>query len=276
MLLDAINRDNGLTANPLTLNEIGMGLPTSTGLDTAFYNTYLILYGLYGKGYFGSVQISYQRYLLSRMFRGLTPLVIANPSPTKHSDLLPLLNDLYGLGWEASDIVDQAIPAGTESAIVTITMKPTNWAWIGSLTVRFAKTLPYISDELTNSEIDAINPGMSYQTKPLADYLAYGYDWTGIAATLTDAGAGATKPLTQAQFDQITTVTTTRYTMASAGSTAIDQVSLANAVWGGVVRADSDPAFNSTDYTYVNTLILDAASNYAGRLIFHFNTPTGT
>lgn len=276
MLLDTINRENGLTANPLTLNEIGMGLPTSAGENSVSFNTYLILYGLYGKGYHGSVQISYRRYLLDNMFRGLTPLVIANPSPTKHSDLLPLLNDLYGLGWEASDIVDQSIPSGTESAVVTITMKSTNWAWIGSLNVRFAKTLPYISDELTNSEIDAINPDMPYQDKPLADYLAYGYDWTGIYDVLTNAAAGNGKVITQAQFDEITTVTTVKYTLASGGSVQNDQVSLANAVWGGVVRAETDPAYNSTDYEFVSTLVLDAASNYAGKLIFHFNKPAGT
>lgn len=271
MLLDAINRDNGLTANPLTLDQIGMGLPISTGADTAFYNTYSTVYGLYGKGYHGSVQLSYQRYRLDYMFRGLTPLVIANPSPTKHSDLLPLLNDLYGLAWEAGDIVDQPIAPGTESAIVTIEMKSTNWAWLGSLPVRFAKTLPYISDLVTNNSIDAINPDMTYTTKPRAEYLAYGYDWTAIYATLTNAAANAGKTLTQDQFDQITTVTTTRYTLATGDAVGDGEVSLANAVWGGVVRAESIDEYDSENFEFVNTLVLDVASNYTGKLIFHFN-----
>jgi len=271
MLLDAINRDNGLTANPLTLDQIGMGLPIPTGADTAFYNTYSTVYGLYGKGYHGSVQLSYQRYRLDYMFRGLTPLVIANPSPTKHSDLLPLLNDLYGLAWEVGDIVDQPIAPGTESAIVTIEMKSTNWAWLGSLPVRFAKTLPYISDLVTNSTIDAINPDMTYTTKPRAEYLAYGYDWTAIYATLTNAAANAGKTLTQDQFDQITTVTTTRYTLATGDAVGDGEVSLANAVWGGVVRAESSDEYDSENFEFVNTLVLDAASNYTGKLIFHFN-----
>lgn len=273
MLLDTINRDNGLTANPLTLDQIGMGLPVSTGADNAFYNTYLTIYGLYGKGYHGSVQLSYQRYRLDWMFRGLTPLVIANPSPTKHSDLLPLLNDLYGLAWEAGDIVDVAIPAGTESDIVTIEFKTTNWAWLGSLDVRFAKTLPYISDLVTDSELDTINPEMHYSDKPRAEYVAYGYDWSGIYDTLSVAAAGSGKVLTQAQFDQITTVTTTRYTMATGDNVGEGEISLANAVWGGTVRADSDSKYDSKDFEFVNTLTLDAASNYTGQLIFHFNKP---
>lgn len=273
MLLDTINRDNGLTANPLTLDQIGMGLPIPTGAENAFYNTYLIIYGIYGKGYHGSVQLSYQRYRLDWMFRGLTPLVIANPSPTKHSDLLPLLNDLYGLAWEAGDIVDQAIPAGTESAVVTIEFKTNNWAWLGSLDVRFAKTLPYISDLVTNAELDTINPELTYTDKPRAEYVAYGYDWTAIYNTLGVVAAGKDKVLTQDQFDQITTVTTTRYTMATGNDVGADEISLAGAVWGGAVRADSDAKYDSANYEFVNTLVLDTASNYTGQLIFHFNTP---
>lgn len=276
MLLDAINRDNGLTANPLTLQEIGMGLPIPTGETNAFYNTYATIYGIRGKGYYGSVQLRYQRYRLDYMFRGLTPLVIANPSPTKHSDLLPLLNDLYGLAWTADDIVDQAIAPGTESAIVTIAMKSTNWAWLGSFDVRFAKTLPYITDLVTNNSINAINPDMTYTDKPHAEYLAYGYDWSSIYTTLSADAAKVSKPLTQDQFDQITTVTTTKYTLATGSAVGPDEISLANAVWGGVVRAESDARYNSAEYEFVNTLVLDANSNYAGELIFHFNKPAGS
>lgn len=273
MLLDTINRDNGLTDNPLTLDQIGMGFPTSTGADNAFYNTYLTIYGIYGKGYHGSVQLSYQRYRLDWMFRGMTPLVIADPSPTTHADLLPLLNNLYGLSWQASDIVDQAIPDGTESAIITLQMRSTNWAWLGSLPVRFAKTLPYISDLVTNSELDTINPGMAYTDKPRAEYVAYGYDWTDIYTTLTDSLANADKPLTQSQLDQIMTITTLAFTLASDEDVGVGEISLTNAVWGGVVRADSDDMYDSDDFVFVNTLILDSESNYTGKVIFHFNSP---
>jgi len=275
LLLDAINRDNGLTENPITLAQMGMGLPIPTGVSNAFYNTYVTVFGIYGQGYNGSVQLSYQRYVLETMFLGLTPILIANPSPTKHSDLLPLLNAQYGLALDATDIVDQAIPAGTESAIINLTMASTSWAWLGTIPVRFAKTLPYITDVATITALNTINPAYPIGTKPQAEYVAYGYDWTDAYATLTDTNATVGKILTQSQFDALTTITTLKLTMATGGAITAGQISLANAVWGGTVLTSTDSKYNQ-NFKYVNTLTMDANSNYTGNLILQFDQPSVT
>lgn len=273
LLLDAINRDNGLTENPLTLEQMGLGLPIPTGTPNAFYNTYCTVYGLYGRGYHGSVELTYQRYEMEKMFRGITPVLIVDPSPTKISDLLPAFNAQYGLALTATDIVDGAISAPTGDGLVNLTMTSSNWAWLGTVRVRFAKTLPFISDLLPDTRLEAITPVLPYDTKPRAEYVAYGYDWTSGYDTLSVSAASVGKVLTQAQFDVLSTLSSLKLTMSVGDAVEAGEISVANAVWGGMFLADSSDIYNSTDYTYVNTLTMDSGSNYTGVLILHFDKP---
>ena len=275
LLLDAINRDNGLTSNPLTLNEIGMGLPVASSANDASFNTYCTVYGLYGHGYHGNVTVKYRRYELEKMFLGLTPILVdPNLTPTKISDLLPKFNEQYGVALTANDIVDATLPAGTTDTIATITAKDSNWAWLGSLQVRFAQQLPWIDVELPpETNINAINPTITYTTKPRAEYVTYGYDWTDASATLKSTAARAGKVITQAQLDALAVITTLKFTLATGADIRDGGISLANAVWSGPVLTTSSTDYNSRDYAYVNVLTLDATSNYAGKLYFHYNLP---
>lgn len=275
LLLDAINRDNGLTSNPLTLNEIGMGLPVASAVNDASFNTYCTVYGLYGHGYHGNVTVKYRRYELEKMFLGLTPILIdPNLTPTKISDLLPLFNAQYGVALTVNDIVDAAFPANTKDILTTITAKDSNWAWLGSLQVRFAQQLPWIDVEVPpETEINAINPTITYADKPRAEYVTYGYDWSDASATLKAAAAANGQTITQSQLDALAALTTLKFTLATGADIGDGEISLANAVWGGPVLTTSSTDYNSRDFMYVNVLTLDATSNYAGKLYFHYNLP---
>lgn len=273
LLLDAINRDNGLTANPLTLNEIGLGLPVPSVANDASFNTYCTVYGLLGRGYYGSVQLKYRRYELGKMFLGLTPMLIdPNLVPVKLSDLLPLFNDQYGVALTADDIVDRVLPANTKDILTDLVAKDSNWAWLGSIKVRFAQTLPFLSDEIVpQTEIDAIKPVLGYTTKPRAEYVTYGFNWTDVSATLAATDARAGQPITSAQVDALQSITTLVLTLATGAGIPAGAISLAGAVWGGPVLTTSSTDYNSTDYMYANTLLMSADSNYEGSLIFHYN-----
>lgn len=273
LLLDAINRDNGLTANPLTLEQMGLGLPIPTGVDNAFYNTYCTVYGLYGKGFYGSVKLSYQRYEMEKMFRNITPILIVDPLPYRVSDLLPAFNAQYGLSIAATDIVDNVLVTTTNGGMTDITMVSSNWAWLGTLKVRYAKTLPYIADLLTNTSLDAITPVLPFTTKPRAEYVAYGYDFTGGYTMLTNSLASVGKVLSQDQFDALSVLSSLKLTLSVGVDVAAGEISIADAVWGGMIQANSSDDYNSDDYTYVNTLVMPSTSNYTGTLILHFNAP---
>lgn len=276
LLLDAINRDNGLTSNPLTLNEIGMGLPVASVANDASFNTYCTIYGLYGRGYHGSVTVKYRRYELEKMFLGLTPTLIdPNLTPTKISDLLPLFNEQYGVALTATDIVDAVFPANTKDILTTITAKDANWAWLGELRVRFAQQLPWLDVEVPpDTDINAINPTVPYTDKPRGEYVTYGYDWSDASETLKATSAGAGKVITQTQLDALAVITTLKFTLATGVDIGDGEISLAGAVWGGPVLTTTNTEYNSHDFAYVNVLTLDSASNYAGKLYFHYNLPT--
>lgn len=276
LLLDAINRDNGLTSNPLTLNELGLGLPVASVANDSSFNTYCTVYGLYGRGYHGSVTVKYRRYELEKMFLGLTPILIdPNLTPSKISDLLPLLNAQYGVALTVNDIVDANLPANTTDTLATIVAKESNWAWLGSLRVRFAQQLPYIDVEVPpDTDLSAIVPTITYTDKPRAEFVTYGYDWSDASETLRSTNAGAGKVITQAQLDALAVITTLKFTLATGASIGAGEISLADAVWSGAQATTSSTDYNHVDFAYVNVLTLDAASNYAGKLYFHYNLPT--
>lgn len=273
LLLDTINRDNGLTDNPLTLNEIGLGLPVPSVANDASFNTYCTIYGLFGRGYYGSVQLKYRRYELDKMFLGLTPTLIdPNLTPVKVSDLLPLFNEYYGVALTESDIVDRAFPANTKDILTDLVAKDSNWAWLGSIKLRFAQTLPFLSDEIIpKTDLDAIKPVLPFTAKPRAEYVTYGYNWTDASSTLSSNLAAAGKAITADQMAALQAITTMEFTLATGSDIPSGAISLAGAKWGGPVTASSSLDYNSTDYTYVNTLVLSADSNYEGTLIFHYN-----
>lgn len=275
LLLDAINRDNGLIDNPLTLNEIGLGLPIPSVANDASFNTYCTIYGLIGRGYYGSVQLKYRRYELDKMFLGLTPTLIdPDLTPKKLSDLLPLFNDQYGVALTAKDIVEQSFPAGTTDILVDMVAADSNWAWQGSLTLRFAQKLLFLSDLVPlNTQLDTIKPVLGFSDKPRAEYVTYGYDWSAVSDVLSATTAGKNQAVTSDQLDKLQTITTIVFTLETGEKIPAGAVSLVGGVWSGPLLASSSTDYNSTDYQYVNVLQLSGDSNYEGSLIFHYNTP---
>lgn len=267
LLLDSINETNGLSANPLTLTQIGLGLPLAATTSDATFNTYCTVYGLYGKGYYGSVTVRYRRYDLGTFFLNVVPTIIQSGfSPGKLSDLLPYLNDRYGLALTTADIVDVNFPYGTTDIVTTLTAKDTNWAWLGSTPIRFAQALPYFDSVVPlDTEVTALTETLPFTTKPRAEYVVYGYEWSAIADTLRQASAGTA--ITADQLQAIQSVSTQQFSFSASDTQAVN---LNNAVWGGPIVTGSSTLYNH-EYGYVNTLTLDSTSNYEGQLIFHYD-----
>lgn len=268
LLLDEINRSNGLTANPLTLQHMAMGFPTKAMDDNVYYNTNVILYGIPQGGYYGKVEIRYRRYDLPIMFKTITPVIIADPSPKKISDLLPLLNAQFGLALVAADIEDADIPDGTEDGLVDIIPTGNNWAWIGTLRVRFIKTLPYLEDVVLTLDIGSLNAGLVYTDKPRAEYLTYGYDWDELKVFLNAVGIGL--PITQADVDIINDFLNINLVIKEPADVNAGEINVKDATWFFRGSTESDEKYNSADYKYVVELKLDETSNYEGTMFFHF------
>lgn len=268
LLLDEINRSNNLEANPLTLNEMAMGFPVGAMNNNVFYNTTVILYGIPQGGYHGKVSIRYQRYNLLLLFRYITPVLIADPSPTKISDLLPLLNDQFGLALAESDIEDAPIPAGTEDGLVMIKATANNWAWLGQIQVRFLKTLPYLADVVTTLDLGELGTVVPFTTKPRAEYLTYGYDWGDLSTFLNGIGIGTV--ITPDTVVAINNFVNIKLVIKEPADVLPDEVNVKNCTWTFRGSTLTDQKYNSEDFNYVLVLNMSVDSNYEGQMFFHF------
>jgi hypothetical protein len=112
-ILTAINKEQGIT---LTSAQVTVGAPVATTGDTLF-NTSVTLTSIPNKGFKGTFTARYNRVSgsLSAVLNNLTiPGDGAFTVGTTH-DLIPLINTATGLTLVTGDIVNEAIPVGTNS-----------------------------------------------------------------------------------------------------------------------------------------------------------------
>lgn len=267
MLLDAINKQNGLTANPLTWSQIASGYPEEVQTPGADRNTRVLLYGLNGQGYKGNVTITYDRIVMPVLFRNVVPVVVTNPVD-KLSDLLPFLNAKYGLSLIADDIVDQSVKSLGESWILDVAVKPGCLAWQGTFRLRYAKFFPNLVDVVTDVDLSAIIAPYAVAAKPHAEYVAYGYDWTDMRQSF-EVDWALNRTITAADVDALNEVVPLNFTYALPADAKPDEISLRGARFGGTTSTAGTAEVN-TDYARVAYITLAATSNYAGKLILHY------
>lgn len=268
MLLEAINRDNNLTGSKaLTWNQIASGFPEVIQSEGAQRNTRVLLYGLNGQGYKGNVTIEYDRIDMPTLFRGVVPVVITDPVG-KLSELLPFLNEKYGLSLIPDDIVDQSVKDLGESWVLDVQVKNGCLAWQGGFTLRFAKFVPNLKDVVTDVDLSVIVAPYTLGLKPQAEYVTYGYDWTEIKDTLTKDWL-YNRTLTAADVDLLNEVVPLNFVYAPPASVKPGQIGLFGAVYKGLVTPTGKDMYDNA-YTRVGIIQLDKDSNYTGNLILHF------
>lgn len=266
MLLDAINRQNGLTANPLTWQQIAAGFPEAVQTPGATRDTRVLLYGLNGQGYKGTVTITYDRISMPVLFRNLVPVVITNPV-NKVSELLPFLNERYGLSLEPDDIEDFSVSDLGENWIADVKIKEGCLAWQGTFPLRYAKFMPNLNDVVTTVDLDAIVAPLTVAAKPHAEYVAYGYDWTELETAFT-TGWAFNRVLTAADVDALNEVVPLKFTYAA--SPQQDEISLFGAVFKGT-EAVTPQSLYRQEFRRVAKIQLATGSNYTGTLYLHYS-----
>ncbi|QVW28659.1 putative virion structural protein [Erwinia phage pEa_SNUABM_8] len=267
MLLDAINKQNNLLANPLTWNQIASGYPETVSTPGADRNTRVLLYGLNGQGYKGNVTIEYDRIQMPVLFRNVIPVVITNPV-NKLSELLPFLNKKYGLSLIADDVEDFSVAAMGESWIADVTIKPGCLAWQGTFKMRYAKFFPNLADVVTDVALAAIAPPFTLGAKPQADYVSYGYDWTEMAQQFNTDWA-YNRAITAADVDLLNEVVPLKFAYVLGSAAQPGQIALQGARFQGVASVTPGDRYDNT-YNRVAVIRLAANSNYTGDLILHY------
>lgn len=129
-LITAVNRIDGQPI-PLTAEDLTHDDPIDSSL-TSDYDTQLTLFAR--APYIGTYPIHYDRINLAMLFENVsTVLKIVDTTPTSSIDIIPYINQRYGLFFDVEDIE----PTGTYlvDGLVTIefTPKEKNVAYLGSV-----------------------------------------------------------------------------------------------------------------------------------------------
>lgn len=269
MLLDAINIENNLQNNPLTWNQIAAGFPekvTSAGADK---NTRLIIYGLKQGGYKGTVTLKYDRISLPEIFRNVTPVVVTEPVALL-SQLLPKLNKTYGLSLDKDDIIEQSVADLGEDFLITVQLRGGCVAWEGDFELRFTKFRPKLKDIIADNVLDVIVTPFPMGTKPRAEYVAYGYDYSTMGETFKTWAVNRT--LTQDDIDELNeTVQGLKLVNKTGANAAAGEIALSGAKVTSINTVTENSLFNVM-YEKAIVITLAATSNYEGRLIIHYSS----
>lgn len=138
LLGQLIKRDNPGFKGELNKNTVlVLGGPYTSGLGATGRNTRIVLNGRTGSGVVGKKEFFYDRLNLGLTFTGITVVFNAKGDSTTVADLLPALNEQYGLGLTTSDITNGATKLGTgySPTPVTLTIASNSVAYTGSLSV---------------------------------------------------------------------------------------------------------------------------------------------
>lgn len=269
MLLDAINIENNLQNNPLTWNQIAAGFPekvTSAGADK---NTRLIIYGLKQGGYKGTVTLKYDRISLPEIFRNVTPVVVTEPVALL-SQLLPKLNKTYGLSLDKDDIIEQSVADLGEDFLITVQLRSGCVAWEGDFELRFTKFRPKLKDVIADNVLDVIVAPFPMGTKPRAEYVAYGYDYSTMGETFKTWAVNRT--LTQDDIDELNeTVQGLKLVNKTGANAAAGEIALSGAKVTSINTVTANSLFNVM-YEKAIVITLAATSNYEGQLIIHYSS----
>ncbi len=138
ILLAVVNNANGSTETSSTVS-FGNPQPMPAG---SVRDTSVVVSAVAGGGRTGSVTIYYDRINLNTLF-SLQPLYVVATSPQTTWDLIPILNNVFGLGLQTTDILQTNITSNT----VTLQADPNSLAYEGSVaaTIVPPATSPSIS-----------------------------------------------------------------------------------------------------------------------------------
>lgn len=142
LLCRQVTRDNPDLPYPLTPdNVLVLGGPYTTSLGTSGRNARVVLNGKSGAGFVGRREFFYDRLDIGKYFNGITVVFNAGGGSATYADLLPALNEQYGLGLQATDLANgaTALTNGYTPTAVTLTIASTSPAFTGSLSVQWTR-----------------------------------------------------------------------------------------------------------------------------------------
>lgn len=133
ILVDAINQEN---RTAFIADELSFGLPFDKTLLNSDINTAITLTPKTGSKYFSSVTVHYKRMDLDYIYKS-SQIEITVGDRLLLSDLIPEINQYYGINLTVDDYYDQPLPTidpldPNKRLLVTLQAKPESILFIGS------------------------------------------------------------------------------------------------------------------------------------------------
>lgn len=151
-VLDEINN---LNQPPKDLTSVNVTF-APPAIDVAGdHNTRLTVTGNPGRGYYGSVDVFYNRAVLSE---SAPDAHLRSIQPFTKPLIISLLNNLYGLALSLEDLMDFTPPVLNlnEQATLTLTADPASLGWTGSMDVTFLYGRTHLSEIITVSILNTL------------------------------------------------------------------------------------------------------------------------
>lgn len=224
-LLDAINVENAISVLPLSLDNVGFGVPVEVMTPGETQNSRVRVYALMRQGYQGVVDIDYRRLSLEVLFTNQT-LLVQFTGAKKLSDVLPAINATYGLNLVKSDIVDVDVSTLGDDFIVTLATAATCLMWSGNVDIRVVKARPALSSIVTAQAMPFVTAPYPLTDAKRLEYVAWGYNFVEASAELDTYGG---KAADASLASVINGVVDLKLVFKDAGSVAIGEINLKGA-----------------------------------------------
>lgn len=172
LVIDLINVANSTS---LTDGQVTIGTPTALSSDPDNYNTSAPAHAIKGSGYIGGVTVKYNRLDIGLLFKNIAVNVNAL-SATTTTGLLQTLNEKYGLGLSAADVVDNPISTATTPITHTIQIAANSLAYTGSVTTTIGED-PEVGERLNTVILITNLNGLLYPNSDTTKGQAREYSW---------------------------------------------------------------------------------------------------
>lgn len=271
-LIAEINRLNGIV---LKLSDVVFQPAEAVaGLNptpSTTKNTRSIMMAAPAAPFTGQVPIYYDRLSLTKVFEH-TPLntyaKLRSFNPVRIHDLIPDLNNYYGLELTTADIEDGELSLVDGVGSAVIRAKPNSMDWTGEFTVTIQPGDLNLEKHLTVTDLNGVQYPSGQSIKGQAEVYSYYFDCSSYAdyldAILVESPEGV--PVNGAFAAFVADVTGDDWTSDAPGNYSLE---------GAVIVYNGPNSLNkpsNSNYDFICEVVLSGScANFAGVLRFHYN-----
>ena len=232
--------------------------------------TRVMLFAAPAAPYTGSVAVYYDRLNFATVFAH-TPLnAYANLRsfrPTRIHDLIPDLNNYYGLELTPADIEDGDLVLDNGNGTAVIKAKPGSLNWEGEFTVTITPGDLNLERAMTVTDLSGVQYPSGQSVKGQAEVYSYYFDCSSFAPYLSELVVPEKgEPVNQGFVDFVQSVTGDDWVLDGAVPFSLQGAKI---VYNGVNSLNKP---SNSNYNFIcEVLLSDACTNFAGTLRFHYN-----